>query len=280
MNVDGTNKVDITPTGANLGEETPSFSPDGKKIVFGSSRNDADGDIFVMGADGSNPTNLTPGNSQLDSASEWSPDGARIYFYRDVDPTGGINYHLAVMNADGSGQLDLGAGTSPSPSPDGMRIAFERDVGAYSHVWVANADGSAAKDLMPSTNLNSFDPEFSPDGTKILFVRDIDPAPLGFLYEVQVMNADGSGVTRVTTSPANSDSYDPGWESVYTCGGRRATIIGTQASERILGTKRADVIVGLGGKDKIFGGKGNDRLCGGDGKDKLIGGPGKDKVKQ
>jgi Ca2+-binding RTX toxin-like protein len=119
---------------------------------------------------------------------------------------------------------------------------------------VMNSDGSGQTDLMPTSNLSSVEPDFSPDSSKIVFRH-----------------------------------FEPQWEYVYMCKGRRATIVGSDASEKLKGTKNADTIVGNGGKDKIYGRGGNDRLSGGPGKDtlvggkgkdKLSGGPGKDKVKQ
>jgi Ca2+-binding RTX toxin-like protein len=100
------------------------------------------------------------------------------------------------------------------------------------------------------------------------------------------MKADGTGQVDLTNTPAPASDGNPDWESVYFCGGRRATIIGTDSAEKLKGTKRADVIVGNGGNDKIKGKGGNDRICGGAGKDKLVaakglkdrcvGGPGRD----
>jgi uncharacterized delta-60 repeat protein len=65
---------------------------------------------------------------------------------------------------------------------------------------------------------------------------------------------------------------------VYRCGGKRATIIGTNKKNKLKGTKRADVIVGLGGNDSISGLGGNDIVCGGSGNDKVSGGKGNDKL--
>jgi uncharacterized delta-60 repeat protein len=62
------------------------------------------------------------------------------------------------------------------------------------------------------------------------------------------------------------------------CGGKRATIVGTNHRDKLKGTRRADVIVALGGNDKVSGGGGNDLICGGNGNDNLSGGAGKDKI--
>jgi Ca2+-binding RTX toxin-like protein len=62
------------------------------------------------------------------------------------------------------------------------------------------------------------------------------------------------------------------------CGGKPATIVGTDRSETIKGTRRADVIVARGGNDKVSGGRGNDVICAGNGADRVSGGAGADRL--
>ena len=78
-----------------------------------------------------------------------------------------------------------------------------------------------------------------------------------------------------------------GAQTVPTCAGKRATIVGTAGADVLKGTPRADVIVGNGGDDRILGGGGNDTICGnagadyvqgGDGADLIIGGYGNDRL--
>ena len=65
---------------------------------------------------------------------------------------------------------------------------------------------------MPTSNLSSVEPDFSPDGSKIVFRQDIDPgAP--FVEDILVMNADGSSPIDITGA-ANQDSFEPQWEYV------------------------------------------------------------------
>jgi uncharacterized delta-60 repeat protein len=67
-------------------------------------------------------------------------------------------------------------------------------------------------------------------------------------------------------------------KKVPRCGGKPATIVGTDGKDKLKGTRRADVIVGLGGDDTISGGGGNDVICGGRGNDTISGGAGADKL--
>jgi TolB protein len=282
MGIDGSNPVDLTPgnTASKINDDAPSISPEGKRIAFDSRRADGDGDIFVMNIDGANPVNLTPADTQFDSSPDWSPDGTRIYYSHDANPGPPFDTHIGAVNPDGSNLRDIIPGDAPSASPDGTKIAFSRNLSGDFHIFVANVDGSGVTDLMPTATLDSFEPAWSPDGTMLSFTRDVDPASLGFEDEIHVMNADGSGIHEIGAAPTAPDptSYGSAWEYVYTCGGRQATIIGTNLSEKLAGTKGADTIVSLGGNDKVSGKGGADRICGGDGKDKLSGGAGNDKL--
>jgi len=63
------------------------------------------------------------------------------------------------------------------------------------------------------------------------------------------------------------------------CGGKRVTILGTPANDRIVGRAGSDVIYGDSGNDRILGGaSGNDRICGGPGDDRIEGTKGNDRL--
>ena len=73
MNANGSRKTNLTRNAAP--DAAPAFSPDGKYIAFSSDRGaDADGrsDIWKMGADGSNPTQLAPPDS-FKALPDWQP---------------------------------------------------------------------------------------------------------------------------------------------------------------------------------------------------------------
>jgi len=137
------------------------------------------------------------------------------------------------MNADGSGQVNItntGANEiQPSWSSDSAKIAFasDRDQAGFPSIYVMNANGSSQTRLTWSgTGLRDEQPMWSPDRTKIAFTstRDsvtetwqetdddgnyITKSKLDINKEVYVMNASGSGQTRLTTVLENDDS--PCW---------------------------------------------------------------------
>jgi TolB protein len=103
----------------------PSYSPDGRFIVFRKIIANKNSEVFVMNSDGSSLNNLT-NNPAFDGWPRWSPDGKRIVFGSN---RGGTDYEIYVMNADGSAVqriTDLhGRNTSPKWSPDGGKISFD-----------------------------------------------------------------------------------------------------------------------------------------------------------
>jgi len=73
-------------------------------------------------------------------------------------------------------------------------------------------------------------------------------------------------------------SFELNPKPIALCGGREATLTGTEGDDVLLGTPDPDVIAGLDGNDRLEGAGGNDLLCGGAGFDVLIGGRGSDQL--
>lgn len=78
------------------------------------------------------------------------------------------------------------------------------------------------------------------------------------------------------TLPASAALAQEAQERTAMCGGRAATVVGTDHADVLRGTPGRDVIAALGGNDTVLGLGGDDRLCGGLGTDRLSGGPGDD----
>ena len=109
MNADGTDNRQLTEGGSDTADDlSPSWSPDGTRIAFSSSRPGGFPQIFVVAPDGSAMKRLTNGD-QIDGNPSWSPDGTRIAFDRCC--TAG-SADIWTVNADGSGETDL------TPGPD------------------------------------------------------------------------------------------------------------------------------------------------------------------
>jgi Tol biopolymer transport system component len=100
-----------------------------------------------------------------------------------------------------------------STSPDGSTIVFMRDPegtpdGDYG-IWTMRTDGSGLTQLTPSDGVDG-GPQWSPDGTQILFTRHLGGVPGDPRSGVFVMNADGSNVHALSEDP-RIDYASVGW---------------------------------------------------------------------
>jgi TolB protein len=95
IDLEAQDRRDLTPHTDGIDDWT-AFSPDGRRIAFGSSR-DGDFEIYVMQADGADPRRLTA-SLGLDMRPAWSPDGRQLAFTSMRDG----NYEIYAMNSDGS----------------------------------------------------------------------------------------------------------------------------------------------------------------------------------
>ena len=226
MDADGGNQRRLT---SNSDKDLfPSWSPDGKRIVFHSDR---DGhpdripgwftsEIYVMDADGGNQQNLTNHPSD-DRSPSWSPDGKRIVFQSDRDAGGNPhNIEIYVMDADGSNQINLTNNLTmdedPSWSPDGKRIVFSaqreghvvHNLDITDEIYVMDADGGNEQRLTENRN-NDWDPVWSPDGQRIAFMADRKGDFVSF--DIYVMDADGGNPQKLTNNRGwdSSPSWSP-----------------------------------------------------------------------
>jgi Tol biopolymer transport system component len=165
---DGSNVSRLTNEGEVESYETyqPAWSPDGTKIAFGS------GQIWVMGADGSNVREVLPNRFEQyqgdeahhTSGATWSPDGTKLAFHR-------------------GGELPY----------------------LVNDIYVTDLDGSNVGNLTQTPILSEQEPDFSPDGSKICFTLHSDSREVARIagadsipesaLGIYVMNADGSDPT-------------------------------------------------------------------------------------
>ena len=226
MNAEGANLQNLTNNPA--ADHSPSWSPDGKRIVFMSARDghvDADHgspifEIYVMDADGGNPQNLT-NNPHYDMSPAWSPDGKRIAFTSDRERRFG--WAIYVIDADGGNLQRLTNNPDddahpddryPSWSPDGKQIVFSarreghavHNLDATYEIYVMDADGGNQQRLT-NNRKNELYPSWSPDGNRITFSADRKGDRVNF--EIYVMDADGGNQQRLTNNRIH-DRY-PSW---------------------------------------------------------------------
>jgi WD40-like Beta Propeller Repeat len=151
MRADGTGVRSVVPSDGNDCPGSPTWSADGTSLAFHN-----DGDVFVVGVDGTDLRNLTNTFEAYEANPAWSPDGDRIAFVRAVDGDG--SSEIWTMSPTGT-DLTLVAGGELSPlfsavwSPDGQYLLIEHDEA----VFRARPDGNDFQRLFAG-----FEPAWQP----------------------------------------------------------------------------------------------------------------------
>jgi serine/threonine protein kinase len=136
-----------------------SFSPDGKKIAFRSTRSGSSEIWLSDSDDGSTPVQLTS-IGQGTGTPGWSPDGNQIAF--DCRQEG--HSDIFVVSVQGGSPHRLTAGPSdnimPSWSRDGKWIYFSSDRGGIWAVWKVAPEGGSAVQVTPQGERGTLDGSF------------------------------------------------------------------------------------------------------------------------
>ncbi len=186
MNADGSELSALT-LGASV-----SWSPDSKNIVFHASQSGegvppvmdpggatSDSDIFVLNVDDCQKANQL---ANADRTKGRCRDTARA---KNLTNNGGVTI-------DGD----------PDWSPDGKTIVFTSLVtGTGPAIYVINADGTGTRQSLTTNNpIQGRTPDWSPNGKRIAFVIQDVGGDVGTDLEICVINADGTGLVRLTNT--------------------------------------------------------------------------------
>lgn len=168
----------------------PTVSPDGKKIVFTSTRS-GDLELWTMNIDGSDKRQVTTGLG-YDGGAFFSPDSKKLVFrssrpktdeeikkYKELLAQGLVmpsDMEIYVCNVDGSDLQQVtklgNANWAPFFHPSGEKILFSSnhasEKGFPFNLYLINLDGTGLKQVSYDGVFDAF-PMFSPDGKKLIF---------------------------------------------------------------------------------------------------------------
>jgi Tol biopolymer transport system component len=196
-------------------DSSPSWSADGKKIVFQSdATKNYSGAICRMGihtmnANGTNEESVTSRRGRCDQDPAFSPSGRKIVF---------DSFGLLTVNVNGSNRTRLTnwsggvVGTMNAAwSPNGKKIAFNNYPQEDPHgIFTINPDGSDRTFVAAGAT----DPDWSPDGTEFTYVCAYPRYPGSNSYTTEVHKGNGACTddTRLTNDTANDidPAFSPG----------------------------------------------------------------------
>jgi TolB protein len=138
----------------------------------------------------------------------------------------GKHIQLFTVKPDGTGVRQLtrfkdSDAVHAAWSPDGTRIAFERDFAKHAGIYTMSAEGGDLRSLTPR-GLQGL-PAFSPDGTTIVFDRTLPKEDALWL-----MNADGTNLRQLThNKPAAKNECRCDGSPIFSPDGKRVAFVRT-----------------------------------------------------
>lgn len=142
---------------------TPSYSPDGKRVVFSSDREGKE-QIYIMNADGSSAKKLSSGDAMY-SKPVWSPDG-NLIAYTEMKSN---KFGIGIMTADGRNEKILTRGylvEGAKWSPNGRYLIYARKNSAYgkssiSKLYMIDIVTGFERELPTPENEGASDPDWA-----------------------------------------------------------------------------------------------------------------------
>lgn len=200
------------------------WSPDGQRLTctaFGNADQSVNGIYTMRSSDGGGLERVTVDPGGEDCAGDYSPNGKRLVFLRSNDTTfalfttklDGKDVRQIIPNGSDDFSINFDCG-SWSPQGNDILLSAHAPSSQRSTVWIVHADGTGLRQIpIPGcgglisdpTTIGCFGPRWSPDGSKIVFVRR--SAGQNDDYTV---NADGTNPSEVSGSPLD-EGGPPDW---------------------------------------------------------------------
>ena len=214
----------------------PSWSPDGRLIAHVRESGLAGmGELWVMKADGSGARKLLSATARRNGSMRdsvdpealvpsWARDGSFIVVaaarYDERKLSAGPQPLVLAVPVKGGALRDLltlprgrdgsASVVSPQLSPNGKLIAFIYGAAGTHALYVARPDGSHRKRISIAHVAYGRNLDWSPDSRRIVFLRQVSFDDGGYA-ELYVINADGTGLRRLTNEKLSTENESPAW---------------------------------------------------------------------
>jgi TolB protein len=195
MGWDGSNPQQLTKHGSiAIG---PSWSPDGKHLVFTSYLRGSPALYLLTPQEGY--LRLLWDRGGVNSSASFSPDGKRLVFATSQEG----NVDLYAIRTDGSDATRLTSAraidTQPAWAPNGRQIAFTSTRSGSPQIYLMDADGSNVRRLTFNGDFHD-EPTWSHDGTRIVCTTKV-----GGKFQLATIDTI-SGQRTVIPGPGNNES--------------------------------------------------------------------------
>ena len=205
VGVGGSGPVDAGLSSSTLDEFAPSYSLDGKEVVFTSTRSGSE-ELWISGVDGTNLRRMTSMDGPQCDSAQWAPDGQSILFTSTREGSSDLyllfprTLEVRRLTTDPAQELEA------NWSRDGRSIYFGSNRSGRFEVWRMHADGSSPAQITPSGGQT---------GQESLDRRSLYYAKNGSPTTIWRLSLDGGGDVQLVDGVSYPNNFVVGDRGIY-----------------------------------------------------------------